>query len=203
LGHFAATSYIDRALKLAGVLVCVLVLGGCGAVEFEGKIFDYMGVSGTPGQEADVQMSARPDLMLPPNLNTLPQPGTGATATARQDWPDDPERVRKRVATVEAKKKAEQEAELDPLNPYAGKETLLDKLFKRDKPEEEPIVDVPEPDPSDRLPQDNAVADSRPKPLTPHVPQAPLPDRNDEAFKPANPGSYGNVSSGQNDAAAF
>lgn len=203
MGHFAAISHTDRALKLACALACALVLGGCGAVQFEGKVFDYMGVSGDR-QEADVEMSERPPLMLPPNLSNLPQPGTGATVAAdRQDWPDDPERVRKRVAKAEATKKAEREAELDPLNPYAGKETLLDKLFKRSETEEEPVADVPEPDASDRLPENNAVADSRPKPLTPHVPQAPLPERNDEAFNPATPDSYGSVSGGANDAAAF
>src|SRR5665648_1240363 len=99
LGHFVAISRIDRAVTLAGALACALVLGGCGAVAFEGKIFDYMGVSGDR-QQTDVHMSERPPLMVPPSLNTLPQPGTNAAvATARQDWPDDPERARKRAVS--------------------------------------------------------------------------------------------------------
>ena len=190
MGHDTAIPGIDRAMTLAGALVCALLLGGCGAVEFEGKVFDYMGVSGDR-QEADVKMSERPPLMVPPSLNTLPQPGTSAAVAAdRQDWPDDPERVKKRVAKAEQDAKAKREAEMDPLNPYAGKETLLDRVFKRSDDEAEPIADVPEPDSSDLPPQESAVAESDPKPLTPHVPQAPLPNRNDEEFNPATPDSY-------------
>jgi hypothetical protein len=191
VGHLTAIACADRALRLAGALACVLILGGCGGVELQGKVFDYMGVSGDR-QEADVRMSERPPLLVPPNLNTLPQPGTGAAvATAREDWPDDPERVRKRIAKEETAKQAEIEAAADPANPYAGKPNLLDKLFKGSESEEEPVADVPEPDPSDRLPEGSTVAQSKPKALTPHEPQAPLPER-DTGEAPA-PDSYGGM----------
>lgn len=202
MGHAIAKAIADRGLKLASALACVVCLSGCGAVEFEGKVFDYMGISGTR-QEADVRMSERPPLMVPPNLNTLPAPGQSvAVATARQDWPDDPEKVRKRQVEEKQAKQAAVEAESDPLNPYAGKETLLDKLFKRNKTVEEPVADVPEPDASDQPSTGNAVAQNR-KPLTPHVPQAPMPDRNEDGFTPGAPGSYENVSGGENSNAAF
>ncbi len=203
MGHFTAKAIGTRALKLAGVLACVASLGGCGAVEFEGKVFDYMGISGTR-QEADVQMTERPPLLVPPNLNTLPAPSQGvAVATARQDWPDDPEKVRTRVIAEQKARDAEAEAKADPLNAYAGRETLLDKLLARSKTVEEPIPDVPEPDASDRLPESGAVAQSSPQALRPHVPQAPLPNRNDEDFAPVAPGSYQGVSGGQNDHVGF
>ncbi|MGH6734955.1 MAG: hypothetical protein ACRECX_02590 [Methyloceanibacter sp.] len=172
-----ATACADRILKLAGVLACVALLGGCGGgVELQGKVFDYMGVSGDR-QEPDVQMTERPPLLVPPSVQSLPSPGQGSAVTARQDWPDDPEKVRKRVAKEQEAKKAEIQAAANPTNPYAGKPTLLDKLFKGSESETEPVPDVPEPDASDRLPESNAVAESRPKPLTPHVPQEPLPER--------------------------
>jgi hypothetical protein len=194
LGHVSAIARIGRTVALGSTLACAAVLGGCGGIEFEGKVFDYMGVSGNR-QQADVQMSERPPLMVPPNLNKLPAPGQGATvAAARQDWPDDPEKVRVRVIEAENTKKAEAEAAADPLNAYAGKETLLDKLFGSKKTVEEPIPDVPEPNPSDRAP---TVAQTQSKPISPHVPEAPLPDRNEEAFKPAAPDSYNKASSGQ------
>jgi hypothetical protein len=194
LGHVSAIARIGRTVALGSALAGAAVLGGCGGVEFEGKIFDYMGVSGSR-QQADVQMSERPPLMVPPNLNKLPAPSQGtAVATARQDWPDDPEKVRVRVIEEENAKKAEAEAAADPLNAYAGKETLLDKLFGSKKTVEEPIPDVPEPDPSDRAP---TVAQSQSAPISPHVPEGPLPDRNEEAFKPAAPDSYNKASSGQ------
>lgn len=203
MGHFIAIAGSNRVLKLAGVLACVGFLGGCGGVEFEGKVFDYMGVSGNR-QKADPHMTERAPLMVPPNLQKLPEPSQGtAVATARQDWPDDPERVRKRVVEDKQAKQAEAEAKADPMNPYAGKETLLDKLLMPKKTETEPVADVPEPDASDKLPSDSAVAQSRPQPLTPHVPQAPLPNRNDEGFNPAAPDSYQDVSGGQNSSSAF
>jgi hypothetical protein len=194
VGHAKAISRANRAVGLAAAIAGALALGGCGGVEFQGKVFDYMGLSGDR-QQADVRMSERPPLLLPPNLKTLPPPGTGVTvATAREDWPDDPEKVRKRVAAEQAKKKAEEEAEADPSNPYAGKPTLLDKVFGKDRAEEEPISDVPEPDPSDKRPEDRAqsAVAARPQPLTPHVPDAPPPA--EDPFHPAAPDSYQGMS---------
>jgi hypothetical protein len=192
LGRFAAITRADRAPRLAAALACTLLLGGCGGIEFQGKVFDYMGLSGDRKQ-ADVRMNARAPLMVPPNLQALPAPGPGsAVATARQDWPDDPERVQKRVVAAKKAKESEAEAKADPINPYAGKPTLLDKLFKRSKTEEAPLADVPEPDPSDRIQEEGAVA-ARPAPLTPHVPHAPLPAT---AVQPATPDSYSRATEG-------
>ncbi len=131
-----------------------LALGGCGGIEFQGKVFDYMGLSGDR-QQADVRMSERPPLLLPPNLHQLPPPGSGvAVATARQDWPTNPEVVQKQIAKVKADQQAEAEAQDDPTNPYAGKPTLLDKAFGRlwnkGNADAAPVDDVPEPDPSDK-----------------------------------------------------
>lgn len=203
MGHFIAIAGNSRVLKLAGVLACVGFLGGCGGVEFQGKVFDYMGVSGDR-QKADPHMAERAPLMVPPNLAKLPEPTQSTSvAAARQDWPENPEMVRKRNDDDKKAQQAEIESKADPMNPYAGKETLLDKLFKPSKTEEVPVADVPEPDASDKLPSDGAVAQSRPQPLTPHVSQAPLPNRNDEGFNPAAPDSYEDVSGGQNNSPAF
>lgn len=195
MGHIDTIASISRALTLAGALACAGALGGCGGVELEGKVFDYMGVSGDR-TKVDPTMAERPPLMVPPNLNRLPQPSQGAAvAAARQDWPDDPEKVRTRIVEEKKAKQAKAEADADPINPYAGKETLLDKLFGDSKTVKEPVPDVPTPDPSDRAP-DTSVAQSEPKPLTPHVPEAPLPDRNDEDFNPSAPDSYSNPAQG-------
>jgi hypothetical protein len=177
-------------MRLAGALVCVAALGGCGGVELQGKVFDYMGVSGDR-QQPDVRMGERPPLLIPPNTKALPQPGTGSTATARGDWPDDPEKVRTRVAKQEKAKQAEIEAAGDPTNPYAGKPNLIDKLLSRDKTVEEPTPDVPEPDASDRVPEGNTAVAQQPKAITPHQAQAPLPTR---PVQPSSPDSYGGMS---------
>jgi hypothetical protein len=193
LGHSTSISRADRALALAAAFACAVALSGCGGVEFQGKVFDYMGISGDR-KEADVRMSERPPLVLPPNLKALPPPGSGtAVATARQDWPENPERAQKRIASEQQAVKDKAEAENDPFNAYAGKPTLLDKLFGRSRNEGEPIDAVPEPDPADKSPQDRgeAVASSSPKPLTPHEPQAPLPEK---PVQPETPDSYGTMS---------
>jgi len=197
LGHFAAISARNLASKLATAFACVALLGGCGGVEFEGKLFDYAGLSGDQ-QQVDPQMSARAPLMVPPNLQNLPAPIEGVSvAAARQDWPDDPEKVRTRIIEEKRAVEAEHEVAADPVNPYAGKETLLDQLLGGGKKTvEEPIPAVPEPDAADRIPGSTVATQSAPQ--TPHVPEAPLPNRNQDEFKPAAPDSYQNVTGGQN-----
>jgi hypothetical protein len=179
-----------------------LALGGCGGIEFQGKVFDYMGLSGDH-QQADVRMAERPPLLLPPNLKTLPQPGTGvAVATARPDWPTNPEVVQKQVAKDKAVQQAAAEAQDDPTNPYAGKPTLLDKAFAKlwgkGDADASPVDDVPEPDASDKRPEDQdktAIASST-GPKAPQMPDAVKPQ--DDPFHPAAPDSYKGVSSGGN-----
>ena len=184
-----------RASACAALAASVLALGGCGGVELQGKVFDYMGVSGD-GTKEDVRMSERAPLLLPPNLKALPQPGAGtAVATARPDWPTNPEVARKRVAEAKAAEAAKAEAEADPINPYAGKPTLLDKVFGKKKTTAEPVDDVPEPDPMDKAPgqkpKASSVAVAGPQPLDPAI-MAPPPT--DDPFHPAPPSSYETMS---------
>jgi hypothetical protein len=183
LGRFdTIRSFPGRGLSLAAALFLTLALGGCGGVEFKGKIFDYMGVSGS-GTEEDVKMSQRAPLMLPPDTNRLPVPGQGVAAVAaRPDWPSDADRERKRAVAAKEAEQQKKAAEADPTNPYAGKPNLLDKLLGRKRGSDEiELVDVPEPDPSDKTPEDrareqSAVATTAPKPLTPSVVDEPQPD---------------------------
>ena len=196
-------SFPGRGLGLAVALLLTFALGGCGGVEFEGKIFDYMGVSGS-GTEEDVKMSQRAPLILPPDTDKLPQPGQGAVAvTARPDWPADADRERKRAVAAKEVEQQEKAAEADPINAYAGKPNLFDKLLGR-KPgsDEIELVDVPEPDPSDKTPEDrareqNAVASTAPKPLTPSVvdDEPPQPD----PFHTPTPKSYEQMSNPKGD----
>jgi hypothetical protein len=129
--------------------------------------------------------------MVPPNTQRLPAPTESrSVAATRQDWPDDPETVRVREVEQQKAVVAEAEAKADPLNAYAGKETLLDKLFRggKKKTVEEPVPDVPEPDASDVVPGTSVA--TRNQRITPHQAQAPLPDQNIEAFEPQAPSSY-------------
>ena len=175
-----------RAALLAVVSAATLALAGCGGVEFQGKIFDYMGVSGDR-REPDVRMSERPPLLLPPNTKALPAPQNGvAVATARQDWPQNPEVTQTKIIQSQKDEKFKALREQEPLNPYIGKPTLLNKWFTKKK-EAAPVDETPEPDPSD-APAEGVVA-AKPKPLTPHVPQVITPTE-----EPTAPDSYKNPS---------
>jgi hypothetical protein len=191
LGRITDRTRPAGAARIAASLAATLLLGGCGAVEFQGKIFDYMGVSGER-READVRMSERPPLLLPPDLKTLPPPGNGvAVATAREDWPKNPELVQSQITQAKQDAKAKEVAVQDPLNPLQGKSNpLLEKWLGKKKKAEQPD-DTPEPDPSTDKPTEE-VAQTRPKPLTPHQPQEVTSEP--DPFTPATPDSYKNPS---------
>lgn len=186
---------LGMALALAGTLA----LGGCGGVEFQGKLFDYAGLSGDSARE-DVKMSERAPLVVPPDRKALPVPGqSAAIATARADWPADTDREQKRIVAEKEKVEQKKEAAADPQNPYAGKPTLLDNLLgKKTKTNPDEVVDLPEPDPSDMTPADrarqqDAVAANGVKPINPPqvVGEAPPAD---DPFHPKAPDSYNQMS---------
>ena len=145
MGHNAAISSPCRAALLASTFVAALALGGCGGIEFQGKVFDYMGLSGDR-QQPDVKMAE-----LPPDVKALPQPGSGvAVATAREDWPKNPEvLVQEKIEAQKAAKAKEVTDGTDPINPLQGKSNpILDKWLTKKKVV--PADDLTEPDPSDK-----------------------------------------------------
>jgi hypothetical protein len=139
------------ALCLGGAL---LALGGCGGIEFKGKIFDYMGLSGDH-QQQDVKMAAQPPLVVPPNTQYLPPPGSEPVTPANQQWPTNPETVARELAQKKQQQQEKEAAADDPWNPYAGKPSLLSKLWHRNKTPPPPVDNVPSPDPSDSIPPVN------------------------------------------------
>ena len=177
-----------RAALLAAAYSAMLALGGCGGIQFEGKVFDYMGISDT-GPAPDVKMAERPPLLLPPNTKALPAPTNGvAVATAREDWPQNPEIVVQQTADAQKEAKAKETAVADPLNPLQGKSNpLVEKWFGKAKKVTQPD-DTPEPDPSDKPPEE--VVQAKPQPVTPHQPQEITPT--EDLFHPAAPDSYKN-----------
>ena len=192
MGHNRAISRPCRAALLASALAATLALGGCGGIEFQGKVFDYMGLSGDR-QEPDVKMAERPPLLLPPDTKALPQPGSGvAVATAREDWPKNPEIVQQQAVEAQKAAKAKEVTDAtDPINPLQGKSNpLIDKWLSKNKKVVQPD-ETPEPDPTDKPMEGETVALSKPKPLTPHVPQE-LPPPTEDPFHPAPPESYKN-----------
>ena len=191
MGYTTIICRPGRAACLAALFAATLALGGCGGIEFQGKIFDAVGLSGD-GQEADPRLAERPPLLVPPDTKALPPPGNGvAVATAREDWPRNPELVQNEVVQANQDAKAKKTAAVDPLNPLKGKSNpLIEKWLGKKKHVEQPD-DVPEPDPSDKSPEDQSVAQAKPKPLTPNEPQEVTP-AGEDLFHPAVPESYKN-----------
>jgi hypothetical protein len=88
--------------SLAGsALACAVMLSGCAdGLEMNGKVFDWMGIS-PAAQEARVRepkLAERAPLVMPPNPNRLPEPGSEIVPAAQTAWPDDPEQRKIREA---------------------------------------------------------------------------------------------------------
>jgi hypothetical protein len=172
-----------------------LALGGCGAIEFQGKVFDYAGLSSLGKEQEDVRMTERAPLLVPPNTHKLPQPGS--PEVTRADWPADTDKERKRLAAARQEEERKKAAAAEPNNPYAGKPNLLDMALGRNKTPEADPLDVPEPDPSDKTAEDRAreqAAGTVQKPVDQSL-NAPTPTGADDPFHPAAPDSYKGMSS--------
>jgi hypothetical protein len=199
VGRSASTiaRHIGKGLSLLAACFLALALGGCGGIEFQGKAFDYIGLSGVGKQQEDVRMTERASLLVPPNVRSLPPPGS--PAVTRADWPADTDKERKRLAALRKVEEEKKAAELDPDNPYAGKPKLLDKLLGKSKAtaEEGATVDVPEPDPADKTAEDKArertaATSATHKPVDQSL-NAPTPPA--DPFHPSAPDSYKGMSS--------
>lgn len=109
------TQALQRAKTSVGratLVVALLALAGCGGVDgvqFEGKMFEAVGLTGALGKRAEPKTEARAPLVMPPTTEKLPEPGALAAAPAQQHvaWPDDPDK--KRAASESAKKTAQTE----------------------------------------------------------------------------------------------
>lgn len=184
---------LGRGLGLLAAYAATLALAGCGGIEFEGKIFDYAGLSGS-GSKEDVRMTERAPLLVPPDPSRLPPPGPAVVTPA--NWPIDSDLSRKQAAAARAEVERQKAADAEPNNPYAGKPNLLDKMLNRNKKDETETLDVPEPDPTDKTAEDRAreqgVASAPQKPIDHSLNSTPPPD---DPFHPAAPDSYKGMSS--------
>jgi hypothetical protein len=81
-----------------------VVLGGCAdGVELNGKVFDLLGVSpaALEASRREPKLAERAPLVMPPDANRLPDPGSAPAApTDQANWPTDPEQ-RKLAAAQE------------------------------------------------------------------------------------------------------
>jgi hypothetical protein len=82
--------------SIAVMLVAGVALSGCAGqeVEFEGKVFDVVGLSGIGKPKQDKQIEARAPLVMPPSKQ-LPEPGPKEQVASPNNWPVDPDERRK------------------------------------------------------------------------------------------------------------
>jgi hypothetical protein len=67
------------AARILGVTVLLMAFGGCSAddIQLEGKVFDAVGIGkNSKSKRGEPQLATRSPLVMPPNLERLPQPGT-------------------------------------------------------------------------------------------------------------------------------
>ncbi|MFM9943301.1 MAG: hypothetical protein ACKVP7_27870 [Hyphomicrobiaceae bacterium] len=97
-----------RVVATLGALAALpMALAGCAGgegVQFEGKIFEAVGLAGDgAGQKVEPKTQPRAPLVLPPDAQRLPDPGSvAAPVIADQQWPVD--RDARRVADADARK---------------------------------------------------------------------------------------------------
>jgi len=89
-------------LSFAALALAALALAGCDSVALEGKMFDWMGISGSALDEKqrDPRMAERAPLVVPPSVNRLPEPGSGKTNSEAVASLNDPE-LKKQAAAKE------------------------------------------------------------------------------------------------------
>ncbi len=84
------------------MLVAGLAVSGCDSVALEGKMFDWIGISGSALDEKrrDPKMADRAPLVVPPSVTRLPAPGSGKTDNQEVAALKDPE-LQKQAAAKE------------------------------------------------------------------------------------------------------
>ena len=98
-----------KPLKTFAIL-CVgatgALLGGCGndGIELNGKLFDALGVSDAAQKSSrrEPKMTERTGLVVPPDVNRLPEPGSGGAPDVSAQL-NDPERIKAANAAERAR----------------------------------------------------------------------------------------------------
>jgi hypothetical protein len=96
-------SRLNLAASAAVAVTLTLMLGACGdGLQLEGKVFDWMGISGSAldAKKREPKMVARAPLVVPPNVTRLPEPGSGKKPDTDLAALKDPE-LRKQAAAKE------------------------------------------------------------------------------------------------------
>ena len=96
----AAITVIMRNAAIAVLLGGSVALSGCGAggvgVDIDAPILNAVGLNLSSKKKDDDDLPERPGLVVPPSTQALPAPGAQTAAASAQNWPDDPDKRKKR-----------------------------------------------------------------------------------------------------------
>ena len=124
---------IWRKAAIAALLGGSVALSGCAdgvGVEVDAPILNAVGLNLSSKKKEDDDLPERTGLVVPPSNQALPAPGTQTAAAAQQNWPNDPDKRKKREAeeTAAAKEKYcregnwDSKANIDEFNKNIGVE---------------------------------------------------------------------------------
>lgn len=77
--------FTASGVRIIGAALLMMAFGGCSAddIEFNGGLFNAVGLgNANKAKKSEPQMAARSPIVLPPNLERLPQPGEQQGGTA-------------------------------------------------------------------------------------------------------------------------
>jgi hypothetical protein len=98
-----------RASRLASALAVACLLAGCAGtdIEIDAPILEAAGINLNSKPPPEPDLEERPPLVLPPDTQRLPEPGTRTAAVDQQVWPDDPDQRAKREAELAEQQRRE------------------------------------------------------------------------------------------------
>ncbi len=94
-----------RNMAIAALLGGSMALSGCAdgvGVEVDAPILNAVGLDLGGKKKDDADLPERTGLVVPPSTEALPAPGTQTAASAQQNWPNDPDKNKKRLAEEKA-----------------------------------------------------------------------------------------------------
>lgn len=118
-----------KSFAAVPMIAATLLLGGCGGIQFEGRVFEAMGLSQDPQRE-EKPVQDRAPLVVPPKRE-LPPPGPREQVADPQNWPVDPDEQRRRELAA-AKEELRKEYEKNPEKNRLFKNKPLPDEFRGD-----------------------------------------------------------------------
>lgn len=103
----ALDNFLRNAAIAAALLGGTVALSGCGAggvgLEVDAPVLNAVGLN-LSNTKKDEDLPERPGLVVPPSTETLPPPGThtASASPGAQNWPDDPDKRKKRETEEKA-----------------------------------------------------------------------------------------------------